>query len=58
MNEFEIIKVQHDLLGRGYHNYNLRPGNDCIWATVKTGGATLEMYYIFRDGYIFDVQVD
>jgi len=58
MNEFEVILVQKDLQDKGYHDYRLQPGNDCVWAAVRSGAMWLDFYYIFREGRIVDIQVD
>jgi len=36
----------------------MQPGNQCVWVSVPQGGFSLEMYYIFRDGKLVDVQID
>jgi hypothetical protein len=55
MNEFEMIQVSHhmeqtnpDVL------YTMTPGNDCIWVYY----GQLNLYYIFRNGKIAEIQVD
>jgi hypothetical protein len=58
MNEFELLLVQADLQEKGYKGYQLKPGNDCIWASVPRGNVWLDFYYIFREGRIVDIQVD
>ena len=58
MNEFEILLVQKDLEEKGYINYKIQPGNDCVWASVMSGAFCLDFYYIFREGRLVDVQVD
>jgi hypothetical protein len=58
MNEFEVMLVQKDLQDKGYHDYRLQPGNDCVWASVRSGFMWLDFYYIFREGRIADIQVD
>jgi len=58
MNEFEVMLVQKDLQDKGYHNHQLQPGNDCVWAAVRSGAMWLDFYYIFREGRIADIQVD
>jgi len=58
MNEFEVIQVQADLVRKGYTDFELQPGNDCVWAAVRSGAMWLDFYYIFRDGQIADIQVD
>ena len=54
MNEFEVIMVQDDLVKKGIMNYEMRPGNDCIWVNY----GLVNCYYIFRNGQIADVQFD
>ena len=58
VNEFERLIVVEDMRGRGYTNYSMRPGDGCVWVSVPRAGFSLEMYYIFRDGKLVDVQVD
>lgn len=58
MNEFEVLVVEKDLQDKGFSNWKLRPGNDCIWASVMSGAFWLDFYYIFREGKLVDIQVD
>ena len=58
VNEFERMIVDEDMRKLGYSRYEMRPGNDCVWVSVPRGGFSLEMYYIFRDGKLVDVQID
>jgi len=58
MNEFEVIMVKDDLESKGYDQYQLRPGNDCVWASINQGNFWLDFYYIFRQGRIVDIQID
>lgn len=58
MNEFEVLLVHDDLQKKGYDHYDIRSGNNCIWASVWRGGFCLDLYYIFREGRIVDIQVD
>lgn len=58
INEFELLIVQKDLEDKGYANYKIRPGNDCVWASAAKGAFWLDFYYIFREGRLVDVQVD
>jgi len=58
VNAFERMVIVEDMRTRGYVSYEMRPGNDCVWVSVPRGGFSLEMYYIFRDGKLVDVQVD
>jgi hypothetical protein len=54
LNEFEVILVHEDMHQRGIVNYEMRPGNDCIWVNY----GLVNCYYIFRNGQIHDIQVD
>jgi len=54
LNPFEVILVQADMEKLGIKNYDMRPGNDCIWVNY----GLVNCYYIFRDGKIADVQID
>jgi hypothetical protein len=54
MNEFEQMLVIEDMRKQGIVNYTMRPGNDCIWVSY----GLINAYYIFRNGQIFDVQID
>jgi hypothetical protein len=54
LNEFEVILVHEDMRKRGIVNYDMRPGNDCIWVNY----GLVNCYYIFRNGQIADVQYD
>jgi len=58
VNAFERLMIAEDMRKRGYDNYSMQPGNDCVWVTVPRGGYSLEMYYIFQDGKLVDVQID
>ena len=55
MNEFEMILVDKYMQER--HPtvlYTMAPGNDCIWVYYSF----MNLYFIFRDGKIADVQID
>jgi hypothetical protein len=54
LNPIEVMQVQIDLERKGIVNYNMQPGNDCIWVNY----GSVNCYYIFRNGEIADVQVD
>jgi len=58
INAFERMVVVDEMRKLGYNSYEMRPGNECVWVSVPRGGFSLEMYYIFRDGKLVDVQVD
>ena len=55
INEFELI-VACDHFERTIPTtlYSVYPGNKCVWISA----GSLNLYYIFRDGKIFDIQVD
>ena len=54
LNPIEVMQVQIDLERKGIVNYNMHPGNDCIWVNY----GSVNCYYIFRNGEIADVQID
>lgn len=55
INEFELIQACADFEKKNPNTlYDVRPGNDCIWISTTL----LNLYYIFRDGKIADIQVD
>jgi hypothetical protein len=59
VNSLEALLVQKDMQDKGYDNFRIRPGNDCVWASVSRGnGIWLDFYYIFREGRIVDIQMD
>lgn len=58
MNEFEMLLVQ-DYMEKQHPKvyYNMTPGNGCIW--VYWGSSIpMNLYFIFRDGKIVDIQID
>ena len=54
LNPLEVILVEDDMSRRGIANYTMTQGNDCIW--VYWG--LFNLYYIFKEGRIHDIQVD
>ena len=54
LNPLEVLVVTEHLKNKGVEHYTLTPGNDCIWAYY---GAINE-YYIFKNGYLVDIQID
>lgn len=58
MNEFEVMVVQKDLEDKGYRDFKLQPGDDCVWAAVRSGAYWLDFYYIFHEGKLVSIQVD
>jgi hypothetical protein len=57
-NELEQLVVIEEMRKKGYTDYTIKPGNDCVWVSVPIGSFSLEMYYIFQDGRLVDVQID
>ena len=58
LNSLEVIQVR-DYMERYHPNkhYHVRSGNGCIW--VYWGSTIpINMYFIFKEGKIADVQVD
>ena len=55
INVFELMLACHDFEKNSNNRpYDVYPGNNCVW--ISSGG--LNLYYIFRDGKIADIQVD
>jgi len=55
MNEFEMIQVG-EYMTKNHPNvhYTMTLGNDCIWVYY----GQLNLYFIFRNGKIADIQID
>ena len=58
LNPIEVMQVEIDLEGKGIKDYKLAEGNDCIRVQAGSCSVPLNLYYIFRNGAIADVQVD
>jgi hypothetical protein len=58
LNPIEVMQVEIDLEKKGLKHYHLAEGNDCIWVQAGSASVPLNMYYIFRDGAIADIQID
>jgi hypothetical protein len=54
LNSFEVLLVTEDLKKKGISNYEMRPGNECIWVNYSL----VNCYYIFCNGKIVDIQFD
>jgi hypothetical protein len=54
LNELEVMVVAEHLEKRGVTHYTLTQGNNCIWAYY----GQINEYYIFKDGYLVDIQID
>lgn len=55
IDEFQLIRVIEDLERRGIQHADIYEGNGCIWVARSSA---INEYYIFRDGYIADIQID
>lgn len=55
INEFEMFQVADYMETHhpGVH-YTMSPGNQCVWVYYSS----IDLYFIFRDGKIADVQID
>jgi len=54
LNPLEVILVGDDMTRRGIVNYTMTRGNDCIWVYY----GSMNLYYIFKEGKIHDIQID
>lgn len=55
MNEFEMILVDKYMQEKHPNTlYTMTPGNQCIWVYY----GSINMYFVFKDGQIFDIQID
>ena len=54
LNPLEVMVVAERLKKQGVEHYTLTEGNGCIWAYY----GVINEYYIFRDGYLVDIQID
>ena len=55
INEFEMIQVG-DYMEKNHPtvHYTMSPGNGCIWVYYSF----MNLYFIFREGKIADIQID
>ena len=56
LNPLEVILVE-DYMRQRYPAvtaYTMEPGHNCIWVYYSY----MNLYFIFRDGKIFDIQID
>ena len=55
VNEFEAIRVA-DYMEKHSPDvfYTMTPGNNCVWVYY----GSMNLYFIFREGKIVDVQID
>jgi hypothetical protein len=55
VNEFEAIQVGAYMeQNKPDVHYTMTPGNECVWVYWSN----MNLYFIFRDGRIADIQVD
>jgi hypothetical protein len=54
LNPLEVILVEEDMARKGITNYTMTKGNDCIWVYYSF----MNLYYIFKEGRIHDIQID
>ena len=55
LNEFEMIQVgEYMEKNEPDVHYTMAQGNDCIWVYYSF----MNLYFIFRDGKIADIQID
>ena len=54
LNPLEVMLVDEDLTRQGIKDYTMTLGNNCIWVYY----GPINLYYIFKDGRIHDVQID
>lgn len=54
LNPLEVILVEEDMAKKGITSYTMTPGNDCIWVYYSF----MNLYYIFKEGRIHDIQID
>ena len=55
MNEFEMMQVAHWMeTTKPNVLYTMTPGNGCIWVYYSF----MNLYFIFREGKIADIQID
>ena len=55
LNEVEVLIVA-EYMEKNHPNthYTMTPGNKCIWVYY----GSINMYFIFREGKIVDIQID
>jgi hypothetical protein len=58
LNELEVMVVADHLKNKGVEDYQLLPGNRCIWASYGSGSRPINEYYLFREGALVDIQID
>ena len=59
LNSLEVIQVEDYM--KKYHpnkHYDVRSGNNCVWVSWGSSSSPIDLYFIFKDGKIADIQVD
>lgn len=54
LNPLEVFLVEDDMSRKGITHYTMAKGNDCIWVYY----GSMNLYYIFKNGKIHDIQID
>jgi len=54
LNPLEVILVEEDMARKGVTHYTMTKGNNCIWVYYSF----MNLYYIFKEGRIHDIQID
>jgi len=54
LNPLEVMLVEEDMARRGVTTYTMTKGKDCIWVYY----GSMNLYYIFKEGRIHDIQID
>jgi hypothetical protein len=54
LNPLEVILVEEDMAKKGITSYTMNLGNNCIWVYYSF----MNLYYIFKEGRIHDIQID
>ena len=54
LNPLEVILVEEDMSNKGITHYTMTQGNNCIWVYYSF----MNLYYIFKQGRIYDIQID
>jgi len=58
LNPLEVLLVTEHYKARGIEEYELMPGNDCIWSWRGSSNRPINEYFIFREGRLVDIQID
>jgi hypothetical protein len=58
LNPLEVLIVADLYEKQGVEDYELLPGNRCIWATRGSSSVPINEYFIFNEGRLVDIQID